>query len=220
MRLLTGVLGTALLGLSACAELGIQFPDLRGPATETAMPVPPEQALSNAGRFPEDVTEVAAPKPLPPLPVRKPEVPQAAIAAATPPQADPDSLVGLDFERTAALLGDPALLIEEPPAKIWAYNGTNCVLHVFFYPKVGGSDFRVLTYAVKGGPDASAATAGEPAGSAAAPAASAAAPAGSAEAKDFARLCLSELLAQAEAGRAGDVKPPAQPADGAAGGGG
>jgi hypothetical protein len=201
-----------LLGLSACAELGIQFPDLRGPATETAMPVPPEQALSNAGRFPEDVTEVAAPKPLPPLPVRKPEVPQAAIAAATPPQADPDSLVGLDFERTAALLGDPALLIEEPPAKIWAYNGTNCVLHVFFYPKVGGSDFRVLTYAVKGGPDASAATAGEPAGSAAAPAAGAAA-------KDFARLCLSELLAQAEAGRAGDVKPPAQPADGAAGGG-
>jgi hypothetical protein len=71
----------------------------------------------------------------------------------------------------------------------------------------------VLTYAVRGGPDASAATAGEPA-------ASAATPAGSAAAKDFARLCLSELLAQAEAGRAGDVKPPAQPADGAAGGGG
>ena len=153
MRLLTGVLGTALLGLSACAELGVQFPDFRGPAAETANPVPVEQALSNAGRFPEDVTEeVAKPKPLPPLPIRKPEVPQVAIEATRVPQADPDTLVGLDFERTTALLGDPALLIEEPPAKIWAYNGASCVLHIFFYPKVGGSDFRVLTYEVKGGP--------------------------------------------------------------------
>jgi len=206
MRLLNGVLGTALLGLSACAELGIPLPDMRGPAAETAAPVPVEQALSNAGRFPADVTtEVAAPKPLPPLPVRKPEVPRTAIEAAKAPQtaADPDSLVGLDFERTTALLGDPALLIDEPPAKIWAYNGTHCVLHVFFYPKVGGSDFRVLTYEVKGGPEGQAATASEQAKTA--------------EAKDFARLCLSELLAQAEAGRAG--ASPAAPAEGAAGGG-
>ena len=42
MRLLTGVLGTALLGLSACAELDIQFPEFRGPAEETANPVPVE----------------------------------------------------------------------------------------------------------------------------------------------------------------------------------
>lgn len=205
MRLLTGVLGTALLGLSACAELGIPVPDFSGSAAETATPVPVEQALSNAGRFPEDVTaDVAAPRPLPPLPVRKPDVPQAAIEMTQKPQADPDALVGLDFERTTALLGDPALLIDEPPAKIWAYNGANCVLHVFFYPKVGGSDFRVLTYEVKGGPEASAPRAGEPAQAA--------------EAKDFARLCLSELLTQAEAGRAGVTDPP-QPADGAAGGG-
>lgn len=205
MRLLTGVLGMALLGLSACAELGIQFPDLRGPAGSPATPVPVEQALSSAGRFPEDVTdEVATPKPLPPRPLRKPEVPQAAIAAATAsaPEADPDTLVGLDFERTTALLGDPALLIEEPPAKIWAYNGTNCVLHVFFYPKVGGSDFRVLTYKVGGGPGDAAAKAGDAAAAS--------------EAQDFARLCLSELLAQAEAGRAGAVL---EPSAGSAGGG-
>lgn len=208
MRLLTGVLGTALLGLSACAELGIQLPaDLGGSAPESTNPVAAEQALSNAGRFPEDVTdEVATPMPLPPLPLRKPEVPQEVIAATRPPQADPDALVGLDFERTTALLGDPALLIEEPPAKIWAYNGSDCVLHVFFYPKVGGSDFRVLTYEVKGGPEGSSAVA---AGEAAR----------SEEAKAFARHCLSELLAQAEAGRAGDSTSPAQPGAGAAGDG-
>jgi len=205
MRLLTGVLGTALLGLSACAELGIQFPDLRGPAAEAVTSVPADQALSNAGRFPEDVTEeVAEPKPLPPLPLRKPDVPQAAIAATYAPQVDPDALVGLDFERTAALLGDPTLLIERPPAKIWAYNGTSCALHVFFYPRVGGSDFRVLTYEVKGGPEAPAARAGEAAKTD--------------QTKDFARLCLSELLAQAEAGRAGSQTAPVQPVPGTGGG--
>jgi hypothetical protein len=189
----------ALLGLSACAELGIQFPDFRGGATEAAVPVPVEQALSNAGRFPEDVTDEAAKlKPLPPLPIRKPKVPQAAVIASRDPQVDPETLVGLDFERTTALLGDPALLIEEPPAKIWVYNGANCVLHIFFYPRVGGSDFRVLTYEVKGGPEGETGSA--------------------AESKDFARLCLGELLAQAEAGRAGGQETPAPPANGAAGG--
>jgi len=199
MRLLIGVLGTALLGLSACAELGVQFPDFRGPATETARPVPEEQALSNAGRFPEDVTdEVAKLKPPPPLPIRKPEVPLAAVEVAKAPEVEPDSLVGLDFERTTALLGEPALLIEEPPAKIWAYNGSSCVLHIFFYPKVGGSDFRVLTYEVKGGAEDQAPS--------------------DAESKDFARLCLSELLVQAEAGRDSEEASPVQPTNGSAGG--
>jgi len=204
MRLLNGVLGMALLGLAACAELGIQAPDLRGPATAPAAPVPPEQALSNAGRFPEDVTQELAAKPLPPLPVRKPPVPAAVLQAAAAPQVDSDALVGLDFERTSALLGAPAMLIDEPPAKIWAYNGTNCVLHVFFYPKVGGSDFRVLTYEVKGGPEGEAVKAGEVAKTG--------------EAKEIARLCLSELLLQAEAGRTGAQTPPAPAPTGAAGG--
>lgn len=199
MRLLTGVLGTALLGLSACAELGIQFPDSRGPATETAQPVPADQALSNAGRFPEDVTEeVAKLKPPPPVPIRKPAVPQAAVEATRVPEMEPDALVGLDFDRTAALLGEPALLIEEPPAKIWAYNGSSCVLHIFFYPKVGGSDFRVLTYEVKGGAEDAASS--------------------GAESEDFARLCLGELLAQAEASRASEEAEPVSPSNGSADG--
>src|SRR3546814_15751462 len=91
-----------------------------------------------------------------------------------------------------------------------AYNGTNCVLHVFFYPKVGGTDFRVLTYEVKGGPEVAAAGAGAGAGD----------PAKAAEAKDFARLCLNELVAQAKAGRAGETTPPAGPATPAAPAGG
>jgi hypothetical protein len=199
MRLLTGVLGTALLGLSACAELGIQFPDLHDPAETAETPVLAEQALSNTGRFPEDMTEeVAARRPLPPPPVRKPEVSQATIEATRPPQADPDALIGLDFDRTTVLLGAPALLIEQPPAKIWAYNGPNCTLRIFFYPRVGGSDFRVLTYEVRSGQETVVAKVGE--------------------ATDLARQCLSELLVQAEAGRPGETAPPAPSATGAAGG--
>lgn len=194
MRLLTGVLGMALLGLSACAELGIQFPDFRGPAAETASDVSAEQALSNAGRFPEDVTDDVARLKPPPVPIRKPAVPQAAIETLRATQVDPDTLVGLDFERTTALLGDPALLIEQPPAKIWAYNGASCALHIFFYPKVGGTDFRVLTYEVKGGPEGAAARTAEGARTA--------------EAEAFARDCLSELLAQAEAKRAAGATAP------------
>ena len=200
MRLRNGVLGMALLGLSACAELGIQFPLARQSAPDEVRPVPVEEALSDVGRFPVEAEEerVVDLKPPPPIPKRKPTVTQAAIEATRDPQADPDALVGLDFERTSALLGDPALLIEEPPAKIWAYNGSSCVLHIFFYPKVGGSDFRVLTYKVKGG------AVGETGGDSAP--------------DDFARLCLSELLAQAEAEREGQEGLPVQPAGGAAGG--
>ena len=99
-----------------------------------------------------------------PVPKRKPEVSaadlpaepaadqQASAAAQTSGQEEmaPESLVGLDFVKTEDLLGPPSLLTEEPPAKIWSYNGRNCVLQLFFYPKVGGA-FEVLTYKAIGG---------------------------------------------------------------------
>ena len=200
MRLRYGVLGMALLGLAACAELGIQGTGTRAPGPGAGRPVPVDEALSDVGRFPVKVEEerVVELRPPPPIPKRKPEITAAALEAIREPQADPDALVGLDFERTSALLGDPALLIEEPPAKIWAYNGSNCVLHIFFYPKVGGSDFRVLTYKIKGGAESEAGGDNAP--------------------DEFARLCLSELLAQAEAERDDQSDPPPQPASGAAGG--
>jgi hypothetical protein len=63
---------------------------------------------------------------------------------------------------------------------------------------VGGTDFRVLTYEVKGGAEAEAPS--------------------DAETKDFARHCLSELLVQAEASRDSEEAPPVQPTNGSAGG--
>ena len=80
----------------------------------------------------------------PPLPRRKPE----AISEVTLAGADPQRLVGLDFDGTKALLGDPAVRMEQPPAKVWAYAGGGCMFSVFFYPNVDDQVFRVLAIEV------------------------------------------------------------------------
>ncbi len=91
-------------------------------------------------------TQAAASRPsaVPPLPRRKPE----AISELTLAEADPDRLVGLDFDAAKALLGDPAAKHEEPPAEIWAYEGGICSFNLFFYPSVDDKVFRVLAYEV------------------------------------------------------------------------
>jgi hypothetical protein len=78
----------------------------------------------------------------PPLPRRRPE----ATSDLTLVEADPDRLVGLDFDATKALLGDPAVQLEKPPAKVWAYDGGTCMFNLFFYPSVDDKTFRVLAY--------------------------------------------------------------------------
>ena len=201
-----GLSALALLALSACAELGIETPDLF--ATQ-----PQEAKVSDSVSDPVMVEEEVFPHIDPPLPRKKPPEAGTHIARTIVPEgtaedqpesaseesgetttdeddtagvsgdnaapvADPETLIGLDFERARNLLGDPALLIEEPPAKIWAYNGRSCVLHLHFYPKVGGSDFRILTYNMVGADT----DAGE-------------------EAEGFQSLCLSQLLAEAESAK-------------------
>jgi hypothetical protein len=78
----------------------------------------------------------------PPVPLRKPPVPDVSW--------DIERLVGMDFVGTEWLLGEPALEEVKPPAKIWSYNGSGCVLSIFFFPHVADGGFRALTYEVKG----------------------------------------------------------------------
>jgi hypothetical protein len=130
-----GVLGLGILVLQGCVELGDWVATLGAPA--------------------------------PPVPARKPEVAEPAgkgqeaakeQQAATTPAIEGEKkqpavgdLVGLDFAAVRLLLGAPALEEIQPPATVWAYNGSGCVLSVFFYPHVDGGNFRALTYDVKGG---------------------------------------------------------------------
>jgi hypothetical protein len=86
---------------------------------------------------------------VPPLPRRKPE----AISEVTLAGADPQLLVGLDFDATKALLGDPVARMEQPPAKVWSYTGGGCLFSVYFYPSVNDQGFRVLAYEVTDGAD-------------------------------------------------------------------
>lgn len=92
----------------------------------------------------------------PPLPPRRPAAPadlqlseaMAAPLASVQPIAEVDSLVGLGFGETETLLGQPTLQEVQPPAQIWSYNGPDCVLTIFFYPQVGGEQYRALAYDV------------------------------------------------------------------------
>ncbi len=175
----TGALALAMVVLSACAEMDSQVDSLSG------WLFPPQeagdagaQAGSEGGRRP-----LAG---FPPLPRRKPG-PGSQLALA---EADPERLVGLDFDATKALLGDPAQRREQPPAKVWAYDGGHCLFSVFFYPSVDDTTFRVLAYEVsEGTAAASAPEGGAPAGGA---------EAGAARIRDknspLVRRCFADLL--------------------------
>ena len=132
-----GALVLAMLALSACAPLESMKREL----------FPPEDAAGDTQAAPLAFRPSAAP----PLPRRKPEAisdKPEAISELTLAEADPERLVGLDFDAAKALLGDPAAKHEEPPAEIWAYEGGICMFNLFFYPSVDDKVFRVLAYQV------------------------------------------------------------------------
>ncbi len=151
MKRALGALVLAVLALSACAPLESMQRELFPPEDAAAGDT---QAVSSASR----------PSTVPPLPRRKPEAisqpaaiadqPKAvsdqpeAVSELTPAEADPDRLVGLDFDAAKALLGDPVATHEEPPAEVWAYEGGICSFNLFFYPSVDDKVFRVLAYEV------------------------------------------------------------------------
>jgi hypothetical protein len=148
-----GTLDSALQSL----DLGASRPETAGdslPDARTDTTVQAELSDIDGGAVAGAGQQAAAE---PPLPKRKPS--STTLVASR--DFHPDLLVGLDFNATKALLGAPALQLEEPPAKIWAYNGGSCLLNVFFYPSVGDNVFRVLTYEVRSGDTKPGATAAD-----------------------------------------------------------
>ena len=135
LRLLLTI-GLAAVVLSGCADLvGFVSGD---EAPESQMPDDEAVASDQIAYSPAKLRTVSPP----PVPLRKPPVPDVSW--------DIEGLVGLDFVGTEWLLGEPALEEVKPPAKIWSYNGSGCVLNIFFFPHVADGGFRALTYEVKG----------------------------------------------------------------------
>lgn len=172
-----GVITLVALALSGCAAF-----DRQGDEAFAEEPVPVAE--------PEEETQLAA---LPPIPVRRP----ADMSAFIPPEAayltgrKIDDLVGLSLEETENLLGDPVFEEVQPPARIWSYNGQDCVLSIFFYPRVGGEDYRALAYRVTGPVEAI-----EEVAASAPPAAAAAAQSDAGEVSETDRRCFTTLVAQ------------------------
>jgi hypothetical protein len=135
LRLLLTI-GLAAVVLSGCADL-VDYVS----GDETPKSQVPEDADAASDQLAYATAKRRTARP-PPLPLRKPPVPDVSW--------DIERLVGMDFVGTEWLLGEPALEEVKPPAKIWSYNGSGCVLSIFFFPHVADGDFRALTYEVKG----------------------------------------------------------------------
>ena len=78
-----------------------------------------------------------------------------ALAAAAPDpavavDADPQRLIGLTVGEAAELLGRPALVRREPPAEVWQYAGSECVLHLFLYERENGGGPAVTHFEMRG----------------------------------------------------------------------
>ena len=142
---LLGVWTLTLAVLLGCEQVGRQG------ATLSESEWSDQRAASMLyGPHPEAIPEQVEADP--PLPQRKPadQVAELPTQAGDGKGPDIEKLVGLDFDATQALLGEPALDEVQPPARVWADNGTGCVLNIFVYPNVDGQSYRALTYEVKG----------------------------------------------------------------------
>lgn len=132
-----GALVLAAFALTACDMVDSMAGRFFPPEKPAVSSVPAASSRPNTSSWPN--TGEA-----PPLPRRRPETtPDLTLV-----EADPDRLVGLDFDATKELLGDPAVQLEKPPAKVWAYDGGTCMFNLFFYPSVNDKTFRVLAYEV------------------------------------------------------------------------
>lgn len=100
-----------IAGLSAC-----------GAPRQTATEAAPEPTAAPAGTETETRRQMAVP-----------------VQPVLPP---PDSkrMMGLNRNDLASLLGSPTLRRADPPAEVWQYRDSACVLHVFLYqdPVSGG----------------------------------------------------------------------------------
>jgi hypothetical protein len=68
-------------------------------------------------------------------------IPAAAVATARLPELG--ELKGLRPPEIVTLLGQPELKRDEPPAELWQYRTTDCVLNLFFYREAGS--YRLLS---------------------------------------------------------------------------
>jgi len=131
------------VALAGCAE----NPPAPTPAAQDLRPVPrkprpiahprkPATSQQEEASVPEQQPGEAAPEPQP-----------EQTALAVPTSSD---LIGLDPQRTTALLGPAAQTNKRAPATVWHYKGDRCELDLSFYMEMKTGQMRTLHYDFKG----------------------------------------------------------------------
>jgi len=92
------------------------------------------------------VADSGATQPLEASPASAPAAAGTATSAST--DTDPEHLVGLSEADAIRLLGNPKTRADTPPSRVWTYRSTSCDLRLFFYPEIGGTSYRTLTYEI------------------------------------------------------------------------
>ena len=109
------------------------------PAATSSEPAVPAAASATGGAVSSGAVAPAAPSTAP-----APDAPTAAPTA----EYDPDRLVGLSEADATNLLGPPVEKSDAPPSRVWTYRSQTCDVKLFFYPEVGGTTYRTLTYEI------------------------------------------------------------------------
>ncbi len=155
------VLLAAALALTACFE--------EREVRVVEQPIPPR------GEIESDVA-TQQPTAEPPVPDRKPVLEVAGVVerpqGIEPPASENEgakpsivlalsglsastkveNLLDKDFADVVALLGDPSSKQLQSPGEMWLFaaEGNDCTLRLFFYPQVESESFRVLSYEAVG----------------------------------------------------------------------
>jgi len=112
--------------------------------TQANAPASPEGQASQSASQEATQPTTAAPSP----PSSQEATAQPATAASSPPVPQPAELVGLSQADAGKIFGPPTERKDSPPSQIWTYRSETCDLKLYFYPEVGGSAYRALTYQI------------------------------------------------------------------------
>jgi len=152
-RCLAVLVGLTAVTMAACIA------DTAPPATPTKIsrPTPRKPAKPHHQPVTGNPATVAPGEALPEAPPAPSEVPagQPDAPAEEPAQTalagpSPAELIGLDEQRTTALLGPAAAMEARAPATVWHYKGARCSLDLTFYMEMRSGRMRTLHAEFKG----------------------------------------------------------------------
>lgn len=135
-------LAVAVAGLCVVAACETQ-----PPARTWTQPELPPSPTAAAEPEPEQPVKAPLPRSKPPAPPTREQL--QALGVREPRPLTSGSVIGLEFDEVQRLLGEPALRLDEPPARIWQYQTAECTLRLTFFPEVKTQRYRSLSVALR-----------------------------------------------------------------------